>query len=104
MGASSYYDEAANTGGALQRRSFRKGRGIVRRAAGFLLAVSILSGCASMGTAAMGADSADALAGKSPALSKRTQEDFSAATPGTAAFGLIGAVAMINQYRQSSRG
>jgi hypothetical protein len=57
-----------------------------------------------MGTAAMGADSADALAGKSPALSKRTQEDFSAATPGTAAFGLIGAVAMINQYRQSSRG
>jgi hypothetical protein len=55
----------------------------------------VLTGCVSTRTTSIGADSGNALHGKSLALSHRAKQDFSAATPAKAAFAVIGAFAMI---------
>ena len=72
----------------------------MKSVAALLVLASILSGCVSSRTTSIGADSGHSLQGKSLALSKRAKQDFSAATPAKAAFGLIGALAMISAGNQ----
>lgn len=62
---------------------------------GYLVTVAVvLSGCVSAPTKPM--DSSAGLQGKSVVLTQYAKPDFSAMTPGKAAFGLFGALAMIH--------
>lgn len=72
----------------------------MKRVTALLTLAVVLSGCVSTRTTSIATDSESALRGKSLALSHRARQDFSAATPAKAAFGVIGALAMISAGNQ----
>ncbi|MEK8032621.1 hypothetical protein AACH06_17510 [Ideonella sp. DXS29W] len=61
------------------------------------LVVGMLAGCASYEKRPMTQESAKALRGQSVAVTARKAPDFTAMTPAKAAFGLLGAAAMISE-------
>lgn len=72
----------------------------MKRIAGLMVLVFALAGCVSTRTTPLSAAAGGALQDKSLALSRQTTQDFSAATPTKAVFGVIGAVAMISAGNQ----
>jgi hypothetical protein len=62
-----------------------------------VVTAAMTAGCVSVQQIPMSASSAEVVQGKEIALSQRAKPDFTASTPAKAAFGMIGAAAMISE-------
>jgi predicted small secreted protein len=70
---------------------------MVRNAMLLLVGAVLLSGCATVSHAPLSAESSARLGGKSLVETRYEKPNFTAFTPGRAAFGLIGAAAMVSE-------